>query len=106
MGALEFCKRISEVVGIPYLADQVREHYSNRNSEVHLYYDMADDIWWASIYLTRSDRLLSIGWSEMDNFWLQENPEEGDVFDHKCSKTLAPCLRELKKILKEERVIA
>ena len=106
MEALEFCKRISEVVGIPYLTDQVREHYSNDNDKLGIGFDIFDDIWWSTIYIKHSNRLFYIGCSENDGYWLQENDAEGNVFDHKCSKSLAPCLRELKKILREERVIA
>lgn len=106
METLEFCKRISEVVGIPYLSDQVGEHYSNGNNELEIGFDFFDDIWWSTTYIKHSNRLFYIGWSEKDDYWLQENDADGDVFDHKCSKTLTPCLRELKKILKDERVIA
>lgn len=104
MEALDFCKRVCEAVRLPYYCSQLSQHYSRSDDKISICFDIEDDIWWASIYVMPTDRLLYVGWSEKDNYWLQENPVDGNVFDHKCSQMLAPCLKVLKKILIKDGV--
>lgn len=55
---------------------------------------------WADIYDPKNDRLFILQYCGIAcKFYLQENFDNGDIKDWKVSKTLTPCVRELKKQL-------